>query len=253
MLRRILFLLTLLLLPLSALADPPLPALTGRVVDQAGILDPGVQVRLTQELADYEKSTSSQIVVVTLPDLQGYPIEDWGLALLRGWKIGQQGKNNGVVLIVAPKDRQVRIETGYGAEGPIPDATADAIIRHVMTPDFKQGNYAAGIEAGVKAIMAALEGSFQADATKESGLPWPAFAIIATWFVVVFVMMVLRNRQRQNGQLYGGRRGNVWRNDGWGGGFGGGGFGGGGFGGGGGGGFGGGGGTGGGGGASGRW
>ncbi len=253
MLRGALLLLIVLLLPVAALADPPIPALSGRVVDQAGILDAASQARLTQELADYEKSTSTQIVVVTLPDLQGYPIEDWGIALLRGWAIGQQGKNNGVVLIVAPKDRQLRIETGYGAEGPLPDATADAIIRRVIVPDFKQGNFSTGIEAGVKAIMAALDGSFEADKAQEGKsdgtAPWPAFAIVAAWFVIVFVMMVIRHR---NGQLYGGRRrfGGWDGGGGFGGGFGGGGFGGGGFGGGG---FGGGGGTGGGGGASGRW
>ena len=244
--------------PLLAMADPPIPQLTGPVVDEAGILDAGTAHRLTQELESYEASTSTQIVVVTIPDLKGYPIEDWGLALLRGWEIGQKGKNNGVVLVIAPSERQLRIETGYGAEGPLPDATADAIIRRVIVPDFKQGNFAAGIDAGVKAIMAALEGSFKAE-PKESEPAWPAFAIVAAWFVIVGIMMYLRRRNGGNGRLYRGQRGAVWRNrGGWGGGFGGGGFGGGGLGGGGlggrgGGGFGGGGGTGGGGGASGRW
>ncbi|MDY0885081.1 TPM domain-containing protein [Dongia soli] len=234
----------------SVMADPPLPPLTGPVVDAAGILDAGSSHRLTKELESYEATTSTQIVVATIPDLKGYPIEDWGLALLRGWGIGQKGKNNGVVLVVAPNDRQLRIETGYGAEGPLPDATADAIIRRVIVPDFKQGNFPAGIEAGVKAIMAALEGSFNAG-PKEPEPAWPAFAIVAAWFVIVFIMMYLRRRNIANGRLYRGPRGAVWRNrGGWGGGWGG--LGGGGFGGGGGG-FGGGGGTGGGGGASGRW
>ncbi|HWU00509.1 MAG TPA: TPM domain-containing protein, partial [Terriglobales bacterium] len=133
-------------------ADPPLPALTGRVVDQAAVLDRATAQRLTDELARYEAKTGTQIVVVTLPDMQGYPIEQWGLTLLRGWQIGQKGKNNGIVLVVAPKEHELRIETGYGAEGPLPDATADLIIRHAIVPRFKQSDYGGGIFAGVQAI-----------------------------------------------------------------------------------------------------
>jgi len=227
-------------------ADPPLPALTGRVVDQAGVLDQGTAQRLTDQLAQYEAKTSTQIVVVTLPDLQGYPIEDWGVALLRGWQIGQKGKNNGVVLVVAPKERELRIETGYGAEGPLPDATADAIIRHVIVPRFKQQDYAGGIVAGVQSIEAALDGSFTAPAEGVAGtvsnLPWPAFLFVGLWCLIIIVNL-LRNRGSGGTRLYGGRRrDSYWGGGGWGSG---GGFGGGGFGGGGG--------SGGGGGASGRW
>lgn len=234
-------------------ADPQLPSLTGRVVDQAGLLDNGTVQRLDGELAQYEAKTSTQIVVVTLSDLQGYPIEQWGLALMRGWQIGQKGKNNGVVLVVAPKDRELRIETGYGAEGPLPDATADAIIRHVIVPHFKQNDYSGGIAAGIASIEAALEGSFSAPADSQStqaysaaAWPWPAFLIGLLWLVIV-LFNVFRRAGQGGTRLYTRqRRGPPY----WGGGFGGGGFGGGGFGGGG---FGGGGGTGGGGGASGSW
>jgi len=148
-----------------AMADPALPSLTGRVVDAAHLLDGAATQRLSDDLAAYEAKTSTQIVIVTLPDLQGYPIEQWGLALLRGWAIGQKGKNNGIVVIVAPHDRQMRIETGYGAEGPLPDATASLIIRRDMTPLFKQGDYAGGLTAGVRDIEADLQGEFHADAT----------------------------------------------------------------------------------------
>jgi uncharacterized protein len=242
-------------------ADPALPALTGRVVDQANLLDLGTAQRLSDELARYESRTSTQIVVATLPDLQGYPIEQWGLALLRGWQIGQKGKNNGVVLVVAPKERELRIETGYGAEGPLPDATADVILRRVIVPRFKQSDYGSGIFAGVQAIEAALDGSFTADqpgpspVVSASGIgvfgqqiPWMTILIVCIWIAIaVFNIIRVRNR---GPQVYGGTRRQRY----WGGGWGGpGGFGGGGFGGGSGGGFGGGGGTGGGGGASGRW
>ena len=234
-------------------ADPQLPPLTGRVVDQAGLLDGSTVRQLDDELAQYEAKTSTQIVVVTLQDLQGYPIEQWGLALLRGWRIGQKDKNNGVVLVIAPKDHELRIETGYGAEGPLPDATADAIIRHVIVPHFKQNDYSGGISAGIASIEAALEGSFSAPADSQStqansaaAWPWPAFLIALLWLVIV-LFNVLRRAGQGGTRLYTRqRRGPPY----WGGGFGGGGFGGGGFGGGG---FGGGGGTGGGGGASGSW
>ena len=146
----------LLLVVSSAFAEPPIPALTGRVVDQAGILDASTIEAITSQLAGYESSTGNQVVVVTLSELKGYPIEDWGLALGRGWGIGQKGKNNGVLLIVAPNDRELRIEVGYGLEGDLPDATANTIIDSEIVPYFKRGDMKGGVHAGVNAILAAL-------------------------------------------------------------------------------------------------
>jgi uncharacterized protein len=153
----------------SAFADPPIPALTGRVVDEAGILDQGTIANLTAQLAGYEQSTTNQVVVVTLPDLKGYPIEDWGLALGRGWDIGQKGKDNGVLLIVAPNAHKVRIEVGYGLEGDLPDATANQIIQSEIIPKFKSGDMAGGISAGVSGILAALGGTYTPSAQSISG------------------------------------------------------------------------------------
>jgi uncharacterized protein len=190
----------------AAMADPELPALDGRVVDVAHILDKSVVERLTGDLADYEARTSTQIVIVTLPDLQGYPIEQWGLALLRGWQIGQKGKNNGVVVLIAPNDRQMRIETGYGAEGPLPDATASQIIRQDMTPAFKQGDYAGGLTASLRDIESALQGEFLADdsapategdtpsAPEEEDQPPASDAtkwFVFGWFAMVGVFLVI--------------------------------------------------------------
>jgi uncharacterized protein len=190
----------------AAMADPELPMLDGRVVDVAHILDKSVIGRLTGDLAAYEARTSTQIVIVTLPDLQGYPIEQWGLALLRGWQIGQKGKNNGVVVIVAPNDRQMRIETGYGAEGPLPDATASQIIRQDMTPAFKQGDYAGGLTAGLQDIESALLGEFHAEdgalattadtqsAPEEEDQPPASDAtkwFVFGWFAMVGVFLVI--------------------------------------------------------------
>jgi uncharacterized protein len=129
------------------------------VVDQAGILNASEELRLTAKSQDLETRTTNQLVVVTLRSLQGRPIEDWGLALGRTWGIGQKGKDNGVLLIVAPNDRELRIEVGYGLEGTLPDATASAIIRNVIVPRFKSGDMADGISDGVDAIIAVLTGS----------------------------------------------------------------------------------------------
>ena len=145
----------------AAFADPPIPPLTGRVVDTARVLSSSTVASLTSRLQTFEQQTTNQIVVVTLPDLKGYQIEDWGLALLRGWGIGQKGKNNGVVLVVAPNDRQLRIEVGYGLEGNLPDATAYRIIQDEIIPRFKSGNIDGGVTAGVDAIIATIGGTYK--------------------------------------------------------------------------------------------
>jgi len=189
--------LLLLLTIVPALAEPPIPTLTGRVVDQAGILDRATIDAITQQTAGYEAATGRQLVVVTLPSLQGYPIEDWGLALGRGWGIGQKGKNNGVLLIVAPNDRELRIEVGYGLEGDLPDATANTIIQSEILPQFKRGDMKAGVRAGVTAILGALGGSYRPTklASPSSGQEFPvgAFSIFAFVFVIFVMIMVRRD------------------------------------------------------------
>ncbi|MBJ7409930.1 MAG: TPM domain-containing protein, partial [Phenylobacterium sp.] len=111
-----------LVLPTVALAAPNFPPLTGRVVDNAEILSPAAEARLTQELATLEQQTAHQLVVATLPDLQGYEIEDYGYQLLRTWGVGRKEQDDGAILIVAPNQRKVRIEVGYGLEPVLTDA-----------------------------------------------------------------------------------------------------------------------------------
>src|SRR5579862_2174307 len=135
-------LLLLLILASPALASgPKFPPLTGRVVDDAGVLDASTQSRLTDMLAAHERATGEQVVVVTLASLQGFSIEDFGYQLGRYWGIGQRGKNNGVLLIVAPKERKVRIEVGYGLEGTLTDATSRWIIENDILPSFKRDDF----------------------------------------------------------------------------------------------------------------
>src|SRR3954467_5901722 len=123
----------LLLTPLAAQAQPTnFPKLTGRVVDAADLLSPEQEAQLTQLSADIEKASSRQFVVATIPDLQSYPIEDYGYKLGRAWNIGQKGANNGIILIIAPNERKVRIEVGYGLEPIMTDALSSQIINNTI-------------------------------------------------------------------------------------------------------------------------
>ncbi|AJP73283.1 TPM domain-containing protein [Sphingomonas hengshuiensis] len=142
----------LLLLPFSAQAQPTFPKLTGRVVDAANLLSPAQEAELTALSDEVEKASSRQFVIATIPDLQGYPIEDYGYQLIRAWAIGQKDANNGIILIVAPNDRRVRIEVGYGLEPIMTDAMSGTIISDIITPRFKAGDMGGGIVAGAQAI-----------------------------------------------------------------------------------------------------
>ncbi|MFZ0680027.1 MAG: TPM domain-containing protein [Candidatus Binatus sp.] len=159
-LRCTLLALILLILASPAFATAPkFPALTGRVVDDAGILDASTTTQLTDMLAAHERATGQQVVVVTLDSLQGFTIEDYGYQLGRYWGIGQKGKNTGALLIVAPKEHKVRIEVGYGLEGELTDAISATIIQNDILPNFKRGDFSAGVVAGTTSILKVLGGN----------------------------------------------------------------------------------------------
>jgi uncharacterized protein len=141
---------------LPALAAPTFPTLTGRVVDGAHILSDQTKSDLDQKLAGLETRTSRQLVVVTLPSLQGYDISDYGYQLGRAWGIGQAKLNNGVLLIVAPVEHKVRIEVGYGLEPVLTDALSELIIQQAVLPKFRSGDFNGGIEAGADALIQQL-------------------------------------------------------------------------------------------------
>ena len=134
------------------------PALTGRVVDEAGILDANMRQTVGAKLAAMEQKSSDQLVVVTLESLQGTSIEDYGYQLGRTWKIGQKGTNNGALLIVAPNERKVRIEVGYGLEGALTDAVTKFIIENSILPRFRAGDFPGGIARGVDDIIQVMTG-----------------------------------------------------------------------------------------------
>jgi uncharacterized protein len=133
-----------------------LPALTGRVVDNANLLTPTEKAGLTAELAALERRTSDQLVIVTTPSLGSRTIEQYGLVLGNLWHVGQRGKDNGVLLIVAPVEHQVRIEVGYGLEPILTNARASQIINEAILPRFRQSRWHEGIAAGSRAIVAML-------------------------------------------------------------------------------------------------
>ena len=236
--RKPLLLALLILLPATVWAQsaPEFPELTGRVVDQAEMLSPEVETRLTQMLQAHEQASTEQVVVVTLPDLQGYPIEDFGYQLGRHWGIGQQGEDNGALLIVAKAERKVRIEVGYGLEGRLTDAESSVIINRVITPAFRQGDMQAGIVNGAAAMIQVLGGEPMAVSQNQQSRAVqkkPDAGMVALLFIIMMaVVFFIGSRGGRGGRggaalvgaaLLGGMMGGRG-----GGGFGGGGFGGGG-------------------------
>lgn len=163
---QMLFLSVLMACALAAPAQttPDFPELTGRVVDDAHMLDATSQQKLTQMLAAAEDKTGDQVVVVTLPNLGGLTIENYGYRLGRHWGIGDKKKNNGALLIIAKAEHKIRIEVGYGLEGRLTDAQSSVIIHRIIEPAFKQGNFAGGIINGAAAIVQVLGGNPQARA-----------------------------------------------------------------------------------------
>jgi uncharacterized protein len=247
------------LLPLAATAKD-IPPLTGRIVDQANLLTADQKQRIEAKLAAFEKETTDQVAVLTLDSLDGEAIEDYANKVGRAWALGQKGKDNGVLLLVAKQDRKMRIEVGYGLEGALPDALAHRIQEEEILPRFRNGDYAGGIEAGMTAIMAAIKGEYKGSGKTvnergrgRSDALTGCLAPGLILFLIFIILPAIARRQFRSGRSHGGR--GWWNTGGWGG-WGGGGFGGGGWGGGGGfsgGGFSGGGGSFGGGGSSGSW
>jgi uncharacterized protein len=189
------------------------PALTGRVVDEAGILDVATRQYLEKLSADLEAKSTDQLVVVTLKSLQGTSIEDYGYQLGRSWKIGQKDKNNGVLLIVAPNERKVRIETGYGLEGTLTDALGSFIIQQAILPRFRSGDFAGGIRRGADDIVQVLTGDAQEykerarAANAAPGLSLFEIAMIVFWLIVAILIIrnVLADMRRTSGAVPRGR------------------------------------------------
>lgn len=245
-----------------ALAAPEFPELTGRVVDAANILPPEVETRLDAKLAALEQQSQRQLVVATLPSLQGYEISDHGYQLGRAWGLGDKQRNDGALLIVAPNEKKLRIEVGYGLEPILTDGFSSDVINQIIVPQFRAGNLPGGIEAGTDAIIhqiqlppeeaarVAAQADRAASASSRGGVDILSILPILIFVFFFFILPMLRSGSRRRGGRRRSRFGPVvWIPGGFSSGSSGGGFGGGGFGGG----FSGGGGSFGGGGASGSW
>ena len=211
-----------LFLAFAFLLAAPLPAqdfprLTGRVVDQANLLSPRQEAELTGKLEALDRASSRQLVVVTIPDLQGYEIRDYGYQLGRRWGIGQREANNGIILLVAPNERRVAVEVGYGLEPIVTDALSHLIIQQQILPRFRDGDFPGGINAGVDALIQqlqappevaeqrALEAAAQEqsrNSEQEGGSLFP----FVFWLIILLFVVIPLLRSGFRGRKYRGRR-----------------------------------------------
>jgi len=182
--------LTLLAFSSAALAlDVPL--LRGHVNDYAGMLSSRTADELEKQLGDFERTDSTQIVVLTIPTLAGENLEEYSIKVAEKWRIGQKGLDNGAILIIAKTERKIRIEVGRGLEGKLTDLVSGRIIRGDMAPRFKAGDFDGGVSAGVSAIMAVVKGEYKAKPrdlrNSRKGAP-PIFTLLI-FFIVACVFL----------------------------------------------------------------
>ncbi|HVY19987.1 MAG TPA: TPM domain-containing protein [Bauldia sp.] len=187
-------------------AAPTFPALTGRVVDQTGIIPAAIAERLDAKLRQLEEKNTDQFVVATVKSLEGYDIQDYGVQLGRAWGIGQKGKNNGLILLVAPNEHKVGFEVGYGLEGTMTDALTQVIIQSSILPRFRANDYAGGIERGVDDAIQVLSGDAeeiqkQAEKRPADGGFWSGIAPV---LVIIVIFIVISSLRRGAGRRRGG-------------------------------------------------
>jgi len=185
-----------------AWADPSFPALTGRVVDDAHVLSPQTQANLTARLQALEAKNGDQVVVVTLPSLQGQAIEDYGYQLGRAWGIGEKGKNNGALFIIAPSEHKVRIEVGYGLEPVLTDALSSVILQTAVLPKFRTGDVEGGVVAGTDAIIEQLgldPATAKAKAQAAESRPVQTSHPIPVIFIILIIFFVISAVFRRGG------------------------------------------------------
>jgi uncharacterized protein len=184
--------LALVLLSGSAFADVAVPPLKSRVTDLTNTLDAGQRQALEAKLAAFEAKKGSQIAVLIVPSTQPETIEQYGIRVGDAWKIGRKGVSDGVILLWAKDDRRLRLEVGYGLEGPLPDAIAKRIVSDVITPYFKQGDFVAGINAGVDATIKVIDGeplpAVQRASGKQGSQGFDFESLLVMGFIGVFVV-----------------------------------------------------------------
>lgn len=200
---------------------PARPTPPKLVNDLADVLSPSQEQALEQKLVAFDDSTSTQIAVITMQSTGRYPIEDYALYLGRNWGVGQEGMNNGIVLLAAIKDRKVTVQLGYGIEPYITDGRAKRIIENDILPAFRNSDYNVGIDAGVDRIIEYVSGEF-APKDEELSKPMGIGQIIFIIIVVILILILMSRSNRGGGVTYSGRGPTYWGGGGLGGGFGGG-------------------------------
>ena len=184
---RFMLCLSLLLCSVSAWALD-VPALTGRIVDLAHVLPPDTVESLTSRLMAHEETTSNQVTVLVLPSLEEEPLESFSHRVATTWRLGQKGTDNGVLLLVAMKERKIRIEVGYGLEGALTDARSAQIIRREIVPGFRAGDAPGGVAAGVEAILKTIEGTYQVSDKTAPGLDSDAMGQVVVAVIVGLIV-----------------------------------------------------------------
>lgn len=196
------------------------PELTGRIVDRAGALSPEAEARIAAKLERHEQQTGQQFAALIVPSLEGDALEDFSIRVVERWKLGREGKDDGLLLLVVTRDRKVRIEVGYGLEGDVTDATSSRIIREVITPAFRAGDYARGVESGFDALIRAA-GGVAADRASGAAPPprklsseaqrWASrlsTLLMLAFFAVPLLLPLLLGRGRRSGRRS--RGGGIW-------------------------------------------
>ena len=201
------FALLVVLAPLIGLAQVAIPEQGGTWVhDKANVLSESTEAMLESMVRANRDSTSNQIGILTIPSLQGEPLEEYSMRVVEEWVPGQKEKDNGVLLLIVVEDRQMRIEVGYGLEGVLTDALSSRIIRNEMAPYFRQGDYDSGVKAGVVAIINAIKGEYKNDdppQRRKSSRRSP----IATLVILIIIFIIISRRGRGG---RGGRGGGYW-------------------------------------------
>ena len=190
------------MLVVSAAAAPNYPELTGRVTDEAGLLSAADKADIESQLAALEQTSTDQLAVVTIKSLEGYSIEDYGIGLARKWGIGQKGKDNGILLIVAHNDRKVRIEVGRRLEPMMTDTMSTLIIENAIVPKFRRGDFAGGIKDGVRDIKTVLLGDAEEVKRRALGGRTPqddptVMIHIVIWLLIFAVIIWINYRNMQ--------------------------------------------------------
>ncbi len=194
-----------------AFAAANYPPLTGRIVDQANIIPPSTRSAIETKLKDLEDKSGIQLVVASVDSLGGLDIETYANGLFRAWKLGEAKKNNGVLFLIAPNERKMRIEVGYGLEGTLTDALSKIIIATAVAPRFKAGDYGAGVERGVEGIIEVLSGDSAEWTKRARGPQSTSFDELAPLiFFALFLFIVVwmaRSARGRPGAYRGYRRG----------------------------------------------